>query len=217
MKDQKWLEEICLHHANWANFFNFVLKGDCWTHGHSGIWFLNKLVARKPNLYEDVKKVIDINNPKDSWVKIGKLGLAKGIKVAEVAGYNYALLTAFLGGEGTYWVGGNAKTFFSSDKLSDIEYLLEIKYPLDFKDKGQYRGKGCGLSNYNEVFQDDTYDLFMAVNHGWHDNDEEFFKIAEKVLKKKGEENKFDIIHYNDGAWGYKNIGDAFICYENFI
>ena len=195
------------------DFFDVALKqgfGSVWDHNTSGIWYLRRLLKDKPELKSEVKKVINLDDPINTWINIAKLKPAENVKVAEVAGNAYAWLTAFLGGEGTYCVDSYegasvrgaeiispfdisqikiGKDFFYSKRLCTElgpETLGPNKYQrIDFPNHKTLTEKqvSCGPENCLDFFKPGDYNLFMAVNHGNSGDDTYLYKIAERLLK----------------------------------
>lgn len=190
------------------NFFDYVegfkskkkgiikstFLGPTWRHGNSGKWFLHELIKDNfEDKIEDIVNTIDLKDSRESIIRLAELKIAQGLKLAEVAGDAYASLTAFLGGEGTFWYDGKSgiispadidKCVDKKDKIQLLNSFIESDEMIQWlKPTSSY----CTLETYDSVFKKNEYDFFMAINHGTMYGDLE--KIAQKILKEDKKEN----------------------------
>ncbi len=165
-------------------------------HGDPGAWFLFEIIKDKPKEeILDIVKLIDLNDPRGTMIRLAEKKVASGIKLAEVAGLSYARLVAFLGGEGTYWstfehpVGTFLPAPIDKCKTDEEKYQLINDYVstskyLNIPNIGEL-SRYCLPENCQKVFRDNNYDIFMAVNSGWAGANERrnLSLIREKILK----------------------------------
>lgn len=178
-KQYRWDEKITDLNRKMTRFFDALKEGP-WPQCTSGQWFLYKLVENRPEVLKDMKKYLDFSkSPEVIWYDLSKIKPADGLNIAEVAGKSYARLTSFLGGKGTFWKDHNAGIFLPYEKSQDNGkiYTMDDCRCENICANSSY----CNAETCNEVFKNKDYDLFLAVNHGVAD--EEYLKIAEKLLK----------------------------------
>jgi len=185
-------------------FFSYAPKGGViqptnqgmhWGHVPSGFWFLNQFIENHPKR-EIILDSIDLEDSYSSFMRLGKMKIAEGFKLAEVAGSSYATLTALLGGEGTFWYDGHAGIISPIDleeipdrneKIGYVFYLMKHSSTRPLSPSSHF----CKSNSrtFDGVFNINGYDIFMAVNYGHNGNGKDLEKVAKSVLRENRKEH----------------------------
>lgn len=154
-------------------------------HANAGLWFLERVLEMYDRQdREAILKALDLDDAKGSLTRLREMGVARGLSLAEVAGYSYAKLTAFLGGKATFWSGLEAGSLqpYATAVPGPLKEMLSGSVHLEAIDTGK---ELCSQDNYEMVFSS-CYDAFMAVNFGGlHGGDELFEKLGGSLVPNR--------------------------------